>query len=71
MRDRKWEVTGKVRKDFNEIVLCPRCNARILDLGHAGSLSRKDNRTEICSICGQEEAIIDLRNYLSSEEISP
>lgn len=42
---------------------CPICNGPIpnaMDKGkYAGALSRKDNKTEICSSCGVMEAIED------------
>ena len=40
---------------------CPRCNGFIpndIDAGkYAGALSRLDNRTEVCSKCGEIEAL--------------
>jgi hypothetical protein len=43
---------------------CPRCEKMKLDVFPA--LSRRDNRTEICSDCGTEEAICDLlRSHVS------
>lgn len=38
-------------EDFD---FCPRCGDRLPD--HPGALSRVDNKTEICSDCGIEEA---------------
>lgn len=42
---------------------CPRCGGGIpnnIDRGkYCGALSRLDNKTEICSSCGQEEAMED------------
>lgn len=47
----------------NEKFRCPRCNGFIpnnVDIGaYCGALSRLDNKTEICSSCGEEEAIED------------
>lgn len=46
--------------------LCPRCGERpvrrVLPDGAAvpGALSRRDNRTEVCSQCGFDEAMEDL-----------
>lgn len=34
---------------------CPRCKQLYPGIG---ALSRRDNRTEVCSDCGQEEAIV-------------
>lgn len=40
------------------MALCPRCgNAFITG---TGALSRRDNKTEICSDCGYREAIEDI-----------
>jgi hypothetical protein len=36
--------------------VCPKCKGQI-DLRSAGAISRIDNKTEICSPCGLEEAI--------------
>ena len=36
---------------------CPRCKKETTDFP---ALSRRDNKTEICSKCGTEEALIDL-----------
>jgi hypothetical protein len=41
---------------------CPRCGGPLPQYGMQGvSLSRRDNRTDICSKCGMEEAIEDMR----------
>lgn len=43
--------------------VCPRCGAT--EGMEYPALSRRDNNTEICSPCGQEEAMIDMgRNSL-------
>lgn len=39
--------------------ICPRCGVNPLPFGYPGALSRADNRTEICSPCGQTEAMED------------
>jgi hypothetical protein len=44
--------------------ICPRCNDNWIPNNDApgqypGAISRADNRTEICSDCGQAEAIQD------------
>jgi hypothetical protein len=47
------------RKNFEKISdlgLCPRCKH---DLGKIPAISRLDNKTNICSQCGQEEAMFD------------
>ena len=45
-------------------VECPRCN--LMYEGYS-ALSRRDNQTDICSSCGQEEALIDA-GYIDSTE---
>ncbi len=37
---------------------CPRCNQI---MGDYPALSRRDNKTDICSSCGTEEALFDFR----------
>jgi RNA polymerase subunit RPABC4/transcription elongation factor Spt4 len=48
---------GNFRTDYTEALYCPRCAVRLLPFGYPGALSRVDNKTEICSECGQEEAL--------------
>ena len=53
-----WDVidgiTGRPMKD------CPRCNRKTLRPTEVhNALSRKDNKTYICSVCGTEEAMLD------------
>jgi len=43
---------GKSKKER-----CPRCLGKIML--HMSAISRRDNRTIICSRCGQEEGMID------------
>lgn len=40
--------------------ICPRCGASYFGIG---AISRKDNKTEICSFCGTEEAMLDFLKY--------
>lgn len=40
---------------------CPICGKHF---SGRGALSRKDNKTTICSMCGQEEALEDYQGYL-------
>ena len=51
-----------------EIKMCPICSEPIPNREHAGkycgAISRKDNVTEICSACGNAEAMADLQEYL-------
>ena len=37
--------------------ICPRCGNTYIDYP---ALSRKDNKTEICSTCGQAEALLQM-----------
>ena len=46
---------------FEDFKTCPICGYLIT--GHP-AISRKDNKTKICSECGQKEAIEAFRNYL-------
>lgn len=47
------------------IPVCPRCAGPIPNAKtpgqYPGALSRKDNRTEICSECGGLEAVFNIR----------
>lgn len=47
------------RIDYTQVKTCPRCGERDLPLGHPGAISRVDNRTEVCSPCGVDEALAD------------
>jgi len=42
-----------------EGTVCPVCGAKFQDV--AGALSRRDNKTRICSDCGTREAIEDIK----------
>lgn len=48
-----------------EIKKCPLCNKEYKGVG---AISRKDNKTEICSECGTKEALEDYEKYLKSKE---
>ena len=65
----KINPIGNFRKDYNEVLLCPRCQHNTLPIGYPGALSRMDNETEICSPCGTDEGMIDFfgpnRIYMS------
>jgi hypothetical protein len=44
------------------IMLCPRCTLNLIPSNDApgaypGAMSRADNKTEICSFCGYDEAV--------------
>ena len=51
---------------------CPRCGGDVPSTEHKGlypgALSRWDNTTEICSQCGQDEALIDLMAHLAEAD---
>ena len=55
----------KLSGEMKELKICPRCKK-----AYSGypAISRRDNKTEICSECGQAEAFEDLFGYLSKEE---
>jgi len=46
----------KPRKDGNYNWDCPKCQKSTVDFP---AISRRDNRTEICSQCGVDEAMAD------------
>lgn len=49
--------------------ICPRCEGWIPNNNepgrYVGAISRLDNKTEICSQCGSEEAVLDWQNRLT------
>ena len=49
----------KPRKDGNHKWDCPRCQKSTFDFP---AISRRDNKTEICSDCGVSEAMADYYN---------
>lgn len=59
------KVTGETNYFVGASKICPICNKAII--GYP-ALSRKDNRTEICSNCGTLEAIQALINYKEEKE---
>ena len=49
-------------------LLCPRCALNLIPTNDApglypGALSRADNKTEICSFCGYDEAVRQFFNH--------
>ena len=52
---------------------CPRCGGFIPNNQnpglYPGALSRVDNKTEICSACGEEEALEDLFQWAENEKL--
>ena len=68
MKDKDWErdmaltAAGDARHDpkHESACMCPRCNERELIRPLVrNALSRKDNKTYICSECGVAEALED------------
>ena len=55
----------RTQKKENELKTCPRCKKTYT--GYP-AISRKDNKTEICSECGTAEALEDFNNYLKGQE---
>ena len=55
---------------MNDQFKCPSCDGYIPNnenIGaYSGAISRKDNKTEICSACGTKEALAD---FFKAEEI--
>jgi hypothetical protein len=54
---------------MKELPICPKCSGFIpnneMPGAYSGAISRRDNKTEICSACGVLEALED---YLSKPE---
>lgn len=46
--------------DLQKQQICPRCGK---SMNGFPAISRKDNKTEICSQCGQDEAMEAFNNY--------
>lgn len=58
---KKWvEDMKKEIADLQKKQICPRCGK---PMNGFPALSRKDNKTEICSDCGTEEAMEAFNNY--------
>lgn len=45
--------------------ICPKCGKTFKGVG---ALSRRDNKTEICSECGRKEAINDYFKFINFEK---
>ena len=52
----KWNMDGIMRR-------CPKCGG---PLGDRPALSRRDNKTDICSECGFREAMEDAQKIINS-----
>ncbi len=48
-------------------VLCPSCRVQVIIPNGRNAISRRDNKTEICSRCGQLEAVSEYLVYLGLE----
>ena len=46
---------------------CPRCGCQMRQRQAMNALSRRDNKTYICSSCGQDEALLDFARSQSSK----
>lgn len=57
---KKLEIMEKEIADLQKQQICPRCGK---PMNGFPALSRKDNKTEICSQCGQDEAMEAFNNY--------
>ncbi len=49
---------------------CPRCRVR-LPRDHSGAISRTDNHTEVCGLCGSEEAVDQAADTLTPQSDWP
>ena len=59
------KILGKTNYHIGIAKICANCGKAII--GHP-ALSRKDNKTEICSNCGTLEAIEDFIKYNNKEK---
>ena len=61
LTQKKWvEDMEKEIADLQKKQICPRCGK---PMNGFPALSRKDNKTEICSQCGHDEAMEAFNNY--------
>lgn len=57
------DMAHELDDDFNRLddLQCPRCGEMTLDpIDVHNALSRRDNKTWICSACGNQEAFVDM-----------
>lgn len=47
---------------------CPRCGCQMHQNKAMNALSRRDNKTYICSICGRHEALLDFARSQSPKD---
>jgi predicted RNA-binding Zn-ribbon protein involved in translation (DUF1610 family) len=43
---------------------CPKCGSYYIGIG---ALSRRDNKTDICSDCGEQEGLEDMKKYFENK----
>ena len=55
----------KVNNEEKVLKTCPKCKKTYT--GYP-AISRRDNKTEICSECGTAEALEDFSNYVKGQE---
>lgn len=55
------DICYELGSDFKIYPVCPRCHKEYTS--HP-AISRKDNKTRICSDCGTQEAMFDFINYI-------
>ena len=59
-------------RDMEEVKNCPRCGHYIPNDenpgAYPGAMSRTDNKTEVCSPCGQAEALEDFLAEVTPQE---
>lgn len=55
----------ELNNEKKEVKTCPRCKKTYI--GYP-AISRRDNKTEICSECGTAEALEDFSNYVKGQE---
>ena len=52
--------------------VCPRCESTLLHVKRAmDALSRRDNKTYVCSACGEDEAVLDLLIRVTPDYTGP
>ena len=61
MNENEQKRTEKKEK----VKTCPLCKETFTGIG---AISRKDNKTEICSNCGTKEALEDFSKYIKEQE---
>lgn len=68
-RDKESDTMNTHTKTHDRFRLCPRCGGfipnNVTPGEYPGAISRLDNKTEICSDCGSEEAVLDWQHRLT------